>query len=327
MRSAKIMVLLSALLAWLTLSASGQSSQYLAIITEINGNAFLKKAGKEVFEKVFWGTQLFKGDQLKTAEETMLKLLYANNTILSLGPNRTLSISGDESANAEAVTEVRKISSGTIVDLGTLTANRENTKDVGALAFLRSDDGDLSIALTSPANTLIKTDRPDFSWQSAESFDSYRVNLYNSEGLVWSKRVTENELPYPEDENGLQYGETYFWNVEGEELIDSERSANHRFSLLSSEMTREVEAQEKLIRGSFNDDTESSSLHLLLGAYYMDQGLLLDAIDEFETISIIHADSPLPHEILGSLYTDVGNKDRAIEELQKALELVKSSSD
>jgi tetratricopeptide (TPR) repeat protein len=31
----------------------------------------------------------------------------------------------------------------------------------------------------------------------------------------------------------------------------------------------------------------------------------------------------LPHEILGSLYTEAGNKDKAIEELQKALELTK----
>jgi hypothetical protein len=41
----------------------------------------------------------------------------------------------------------------------------------------------------------------------------------------------------------------------------------------------------------------------------------------------MNADAPLPHEILGSLYTDVGNKDKAIEELQTALLLAKSSTE
>ena len=328
MRSAKKIVLcFSVLYLSLTLSIAQQSVPYLAIITEINGNALLKKAGKDIFEKAYWGTQLFKGDQVKTSEGTTVKLLYVDNTIVSLGPNHTLSISGDESYAAGTVEEVRKISSGTMVNLASLTTNRDNTKDVGSLAFLRSNKGSASIVLTSPANTLIKTDRPDFSWQSAESFEAFTVNLYNSNGLVWSKEVTENEMNYPENEKGLQFGETYFWNVEGEELIDNEKSANQSFSLLSPEMTREVETQEKLIRSSFIDDPEGSSLHLLLGAYYIDQGLLLDAINEFQMISTIHADSPLPHEILGSLYSDVGNKDKAIEELQKALLLVKSSSE
>jgi len=38
----------------------------------------------------------------------------------------------------------------------------------------------------------------------------------------------------------------------------------------------------------------------------------------------MNPDAPLPHEILGSLYSDVGNKDKAIEELQKALLLSKN---
>ena len=56
----------------------------------------------------------------------------------------------------------------------------------------------------------------------------------------------------------------------------------------------------------------------------MNQGLLQDAINEFQIVSGINPDAPLPHEILGSLYSDAGNKDKAIEEFQKALKLSKA---
>jgi len=81
---------------------------------------------------------------------------------------------------------------------------------------------------------------------------------------------------------------------------------------------------ETLIRKTFANDSDSSSLHSFLGAFYINQGLLQDAINEFVIISGMNPDAPLPHEILGSLYSDAGNKDKAIEELQKALALSKN---
>ncbi len=59
----------------------------------------------------------------------------------------------------------------------------------------------------------------------------------------------------------------------------------------------------------------------------MNQGLMEDAIREFEIISRMNPGAPLPHEILGSLYSDTGQKDKAIEELQKALALSKAKKE
>ena len=74
---------------------------------------------------------------------------------------------------------------------------------------------------------------------------------------------------------------------------------------------------------SFKNDPESSSLHSVLGAYYINTGLLQDAIIEFQIIAKLNIDAALPHELLGSLFSEVGNKDKAIDELQKALKLEK----
>jgi hypothetical protein len=305
------------------LSQAQLPSKCLAVITEINGEAFLKKVNRSEFSKTLWGTQLFQGDEIKTSEKSEVKLLFSNSNLISLGPNSLIKISGKETPATESTGNVRNISSATMVNLSDLIPRREDRNDVGALAGLRSVSMDQSIEPTSPNNTLIKTDRPSFSWITRKSFDNYIVNLYNSKGLVWSRKVSVNILKYPENEKGLDFGESYFWNVEGEYLIDTDKSANHRFSVLSPEKYKEVEENENTIKNTFKNDAESSSMHSVLGAYYINKGLLQDAIFEFQTIAKLNIDAALPHELLGSLYSEVGDKDKAIDELQKALKLAK----
>jgi hypothetical protein len=313
------------LLSGLRNSSAQQSLKCVAVITEINGETLLKKSGKSDFIKASWGTNLFQGDEIKTADKSEVKILFSNSSLISLGPNSTIKISGKESPATETATNVKNVSTATMVDLSAFSSRRETKNDAGALADLRSVNTDKTIVLTSPYNTLIKTNRPSFSWVTKKSYDNYKVNLFNSNGLVWSKKVSGNSLKYPESEKELESGQSYFWNVEGEYLIDTDKSANHQFSVLSLEQSKEVEKNENAIKDTFKSSPESSSLHSLLGAYYLNNGLLQDAINEFNTIAILNTDAALPHELLGSLYSEVGEKDRAIDELQKALMLSKKS--
>jgi hypothetical protein len=319
-----VVLLFIFLLSGLRLSQAQQPSQCLAVITEINGEVFLKKVNRNEFSKASWGIQLFQGDEIKTSDKSEVKLLFSNNTLISLGSNSKIKITGKESPATETTGNVSNISSAAMVNLSDLIPKREDKNDVGALAGLRSVSSEQSIELTSPNNTLIKTDHPSFSWIAKKSFDNYVVNLYNSKGLVWSKKVSENAMKYPENEKGLEFGESYFWNVEGEYLIDTDKSSNHKFSVLSLEQSKEVEENENTIRNTFKNDPESSSMHSVMGAYFINKGLLQDAIIEFQTIAKLNSDAALPHELLGSLYSEVGDKDKAIDELQKALTLSKN---
>jgi len=304
-------------------SHAEQPAQCLAVITEINGEAFLKKFNKSEYLKAVWGTQLFQGDEIKTVDKSEVKLLFSNSNLISLGPNSVIKISGKDSPTTTKA-NIKNISSSMMVDLSAFTIKKEDKNDVGAMAGMRSVTFDQSIELTFPNNTMIKTDRPSFSWITKKSFDNYVVNLYSSKGLVWSRKVSDSSLKYPETEKGLEFGESYFWNVEGEYMIDTDKSSNHKFSLLSLDKSKEVERNEDAIRNTFNNDPESSSMHSVLGAYFKNSGLLQDAIFEFLTISQLNKDAALPHELLGSLYSEVGDKDKAIDELQKALILTKN---
>jgi hypothetical protein len=299
-------------------------TQYMALITAKTGNVLMKKAGKTEFTKTDWGTQLFKGDQVKTEGNAEVSLTFSDGTIIRLAPGRVFEVSGSNPTSPAVSGSVKKATTSMMASMSALNTKRENSKDVGALAGLRSMGIEEPIELISPFNTLIKTNRPTFTWIPKKQYDKFVVNLYNSKGLVWSNRVSQNSLKFPEGEKGLEQGETYFWNVEGEDLLDNKKSASYKFSVLSLQKSREVEDQEAMIRKTFDNDSDSSSLHSFLGAFYINQGLLQDAINEFEIISGMNPDAPLPHEILGSLYSDVGNKEKAIEELQKALALSKN---
>lgn len=310
------------------LSFAQRSGQCLGVITGLSGNVMVKQVDKTEFVKTLWGTQLFNGDQIKTTSNSEVTLTLSNSNIIKLGSNSMITISDEKDYTSVAGANVKKIASATMISLSDLTLKRDDRKESGALAGLRTGDTDTEqkIELTAPYNSLLKTKRPSFSWTSKKPYENFIVNLYSSKGLLWSKKVTGNLLNYPVDERELEFGGSYFWNVEGEELISTQKSASLQFSLLSAEKSKEVESQEAIIMNTFADETDGSSLHSILGAYYLNQGLLQDAILEFQTIAKMNSEAPLPHEILGSLYTDVGNKDKAIEELQKALSLQKSKN-
>lgn len=306
------------------LLVSQQVTKCLAVITEINGDVLFKKANNSEFVKTFWGAQLYQSDQVKTSKESGVSLLFSNGNLIDLGSNSMITISKKSSSENETKKSFKNIESELIADFSILTLRRDDKGEIGALVGIRTVYIDLQVVLLSPCNTLINTNLPSFSWFSKKSFDNFNVKLYNSNGLLWSKEISENKMEYPGDEEELEYGESYFWHVEGEDLIDTYNSGNQGFSILSQEKSIEVGSQEKRIKDLFRDDPNSCSYHSLLGFYYIKKGLLEDAIKEFKMISEINADAPLPHEILGKLYNDIGKKDMAIAELQKALQLSKN---
>lgn len=300
-----------------------QQDQCLAVITGLDGNVQIIRADNGTSVKAGWGTQLFKGDQVKTTQNSDVTITFANSSYIKLGSNSMVTISANETSMAETNGDVKRISSATMIDLSAFSSKRDVKPESGALAGLRSINTASSIALSSPYNTIVMTRRPSFAWIATKEFDNYIINLYDSDGLVWSRKVEGNSLDYPENEKELASGRSYFWNVEGEELIDSEKSDNQEFSVIPEEKLKEVVVQEEMIKKAFTDDPGSSSYHSVLGAYYIKQGLLQDAINEFRSVSEINPEAPMPHEILSSLYNSVGEKDSAIDELKKALTLSK----
>jgi hypothetical protein len=302
-----------------SLHAQGES-QYLALITDLSGKVVVKKAQKTGFEKAVWGMQLFQGDQLKTYEGSEVTLLFSNKNLIALGANSSLTIS-DGSLSPKTPKPIRSVDADLLADVSVLSLRRTSEGEMGALAGLRSGATEEAIVLLSPRNSKIKSVRPSFIWDSKKEFDSFKVTLYDSDGPVWARDVSGRRLDYPEDATALEHGQSYFWHVEGEGLFDTYKSPSLGFTVLSRDELDQVESEERKVEGIFREGTSGSSVDLILGAYYDKVGLYGDAIDRFENIAKMNSDAPLPHEILGKLYQNIGLKDKAIVQLQKAIEL------
>jgi hypothetical protein len=207
-------------------SSAQEQSQCIAVITGISGNVLLKKAGKTEFTKTYWGTQLFQDDQIKTTDNAAVSMTYSNNRIITIGPNDLITITKADPSATEKTGNVKKVSSAMMVNISALTSKRDSKKDVGALAGLRGVGIEEPIELTSPSNTLIRTNRPTFAWIPKKPYDKFVVNLYSSKGLVWSKKVSESQLKFPERDlilvkhtSGMWKGRIY-WKMKNRQVTN-----------------------------------------------------------------------------------------------------------
>jgi hypothetical protein len=302
-------------------TAAQQSDGCMAVVTDLGGDVEITRVnGKKV--DAGWGIQLYKGDKIKTSKGSHVALLFENGNLINLGSASNIEIYAgkDDQANTG---KPKQLSKAMKANFSALTRKQKKNLELGVIAGVRSINIAIPIELDSPCNTLIKDLRPSFKWESGKAIDEYLVKLYSSTGLVWQRKVTTDKLDYPEDEEGLIYGETYFWHVEGEVKPESYKSLNQEFSVLGPDKIEEVKMEEREIEEMFRGDLNSSSYHTLLGAYYLNIKLFEEAIEEFQIVSEINPLAALPHEILGKLYSNIGKKDRAISELQKALQLNK----
>jgi hypothetical protein len=297
---------------------SQQEPTVLAVISDVTGEVFIKKMNKSEPQKALFGIQLAQGDQITTSKKSNVTLLFSNGQMIGLGPNSQMIISGNTTADNS-----KNIGSALAGNFSNLTLRRDNKGEVGVLMDLRAGESEQFIIPMSPCNTMIRTNLPELSWESLKPADTYMVRLFNTDGLVWEKETSDTRLPYPEHAPPLTFGESYFWNVEGLELIHSFKSLNQKFSILPKHEIEAVNDREEEIKTMFADDLNSSSFHSVLGAYYAQMGMLEEAIHEFIQVKKANPDASLPHEILGKLYRDVGKKDLAIKELQEALMLEK----
>lgn len=316
--SAVLIVLLLAASSFLLSQTRGRP---VALITEIRGEVLVEAAHSSEFKRAVWGTQLYAGDVVRTSEKASASLLLSNNSLIEVGPGSSLTVSETRTLAQGGSKRVSGISSEPLTNLSGLTMRSTGEGEVVALAGLRSIGSELEIVPTSPLRSKIRSLRPGFSWQTNVPAEKFEVQLFDKNGLVWSRETDKTTLEYPGGEEALRRGGSYYWRVAGVGSENAYSSQRIHFSVIAETSLAIVERQEKNLTELFSNDQASGSYDFLAGTLYQQHGLLEESIAKFEAVAHRYPDATTVYEVLGKLYRDVGLKDKSIAALLEALKL------
>jgi len=319
-KKTSILYTLISLAIFVGLSFPQETLPYQALITELTGNVQIKNALSNEFHKALWGMQIFKGDRIKTENDAQVSLLFSNKSFITLGPNSNMTISDNALSGNNGYKSIKNVDSEMLADLSILSLQETINGEMGLLAGLRSDNNQ-QIEIIHPRNTKIMTLKPNLKWFSKNSFDQFKISLFDENGKLWTKEIAATSMKFPENEPPLNYGQSYFWYVEGVGLFENTKSQSLGFQIVSQEEVKRIEAQKAKIHSMFEDTQENDSYKFLLGSLYKNEGFFDEAISNFIKIAETNPTASVPHQILGNLYSQIGLKDKAISELKKAVEL------
>ncbi len=158
--------------------------------------------------------------------------------------------------------------------------------------LMGSADSGPGFSLTGPVGTIVRAERPRFSWKTLNGATSYVVAVFDSSfNMVASSQAQPGTEWSPV--NPLKHGETYSWQVtamkDGKELVSPAPPApDAKFKILDASKMKELEQAKR---------TYSDS-HLVLGTLYERAGLLDDAEREFKTLYASNPTSPTARKLL-----------------------------
>jgi len=299
-----------------------QDSPPVAVILNLNGSATVARASDGVVREASILDHLYQGDRVETMDDASIEIFFSGSFVVTVESNSGITISAAPMTLASNMTPEDSEGNELLDPLDDLIFHGTSGGRMAPLGGLRNDEFDESeeeIVLVSPRNTKIKTKRPTFIWSFERPFDRFKVKLFNSDGLVWSREGSENHMMYPVDAPSLEHDTEYYWQVEGEELFDSTESPITFFQVISDELLDEVTSNESRVKNLLGDESLSSNYQLVLGAFYAKEGLIVSAIDCFKRIAELHPEAALPHELLYQLYEKIGLEEEAEAARQRAI--------
>ena len=176
--------------------------------------------------------------------------------------------------------------------------------------------------LINPYSRVLIDDRPTLKWNPVIDATSYTVYL-SSKNVDWAEKVESTKLPYPINQPGLQYGNTYKIVVVANRGDSSINDSVAAVSLLSKDDIEQLQKTAKQI--------EDLNLPKNEGAFYLDSlylsKSLLDNSIELLKSQIAQSQDPRLHRILGERYLEAGVPTLAQEEYQQAENLAKKQED
>lgn len=150
----------------------------------------------------------------------------------------------------------------------------------------------VTFALHTPVGTVVRTDRPLFSWQALTGAKSYVVTVYDADynKVLTSPPLSVTRWTAPQ---ALRRGSRYWWQVtamtsDREIVSPAPPVPEARFIVLTETQAHELNRAEQAARNS----------HLARGVLYVRMGLLDEAEREFQALKAENPRSPVARKLL-----------------------------
>jgi hypothetical protein len=255
-------------------SGSVQAAEPVAMVTDLTGNAWLLKEGKQ--ERLNVLSYLNQGGRVRLDSK-------ASISITAFNPAAVYSISGP--AKLELVSGEVHVISGSSLERSSLDQQKANAgrqfsaiqRERLAMAAVRMRG--FGLRLMAPVNGELLNVHPTFTWAAPNEAKSFVVTITDESEEVVVSEATVIEPTWQLPTNlSLQHGHRYSWEVRilttsGKEVADS-----GEFAIIDEERSRQILKQKPSVNASFSD-------RVLYALLLESEGLEIDAADEWKLLA------------------------------------------
>ncbi len=161
--------------------------------------------------------------------------------------------------------------------------------------------------ITNPYGNIILNRRPLISWLPTPNSNSYTVVLKGN-GVSWSEETTKTELPYPQNQPPLQYGNVYKLDIITNQDDSPTAARSTVLIVLSKQERQQIKNTIQQVQAlNLTPDEEARDLV----AVYMSQNLLTESINVLNQRINSGTNNPTLYRLLGDLYLQAGFSQKA----------------
>ncbi|MDJ0718131.1 MAG: tetratricopeptide repeat protein [Prochloraceae cyanobacterium] len=176
--------------------------------------------------------------------------------------------------------------------------------------------------IISPRNTSVLAERPVLRWNRVEGANSYTVEVQGPE-VNWKTKTSSTEIVYP-GSPPLKKGLVYQLIVVADNGASSRSERGGRFSVLSSPEVQQVQATASQLK---QHQLTSEAEALALANIYINKNLNAEAIELLEDTIERNTPSIALYQNLGDIYRQVGLNLLATKPYLEALKLAEAEED
>lgn len=307
-----------ALMAGIFSGIAGAADKPAAIVVSVQGDVMVQREGKQ---------KAIKGKFPLMLKDMVIVGKGASAVVLFSTGKKVTATSNLEITEAAAAIDGKAASGGVagMVAGAVAGGGSDLTAKGGVAGAVRAAGDEATVQLLSYLNTSTTETRPVFAWKPSAEAEGATVVLMNEDGEeIWKLETKDSIAAYPEDMDPLEQGLEY--TVEITCVIDGAPvSSASTFYILDEDETEEVNAGREAIEKAYPADEDAAIRHMLLGGFYKEKELFMQALGEYEKLVAMDPYDAMSFSEIADINIKTGNLGAAKKASERVAEIDKET--